>query len=225
MTIPGGAACAGPVTTLAELVECVSCITEFKVDCMDRGAAQSLADYPFECSGAATPTVTATVTPTAIDTATPTTTATPTPTATATATDTPTVTVTATATATVTVTPSATPTQTATPTPTPTVTPLCGIGGACWLLGAPDQSCDAVCTAQGLTYDTATSTYAGSSGSLANCQTLLDALNAGSGAASDGSCADGWGCFIVGSTRIRCSSPATNSTASLSSFARACACQ
>jgi hypothetical protein len=86
------------------------------------------------------------------------------------------------------------------------------------------QSCDGVCTAQGLTYDTATSTYAGSSGSLANCQTLLDALNAGSGSVSDGGCAEGWGCFISGSTRIRCVNPATNSTASAPTFARACAC-
>jgi hypothetical protein len=284
VTVPGGASCGGPVTTLAELVECVSCVTEFKVDCMDRGAAQSFADYPSECSGAATPTPTATATviPTATPavtatttgtatptatvtatptstpavtstatltpTATPTVTATPTTTATATVTATPTVTATATATptatdtatptttatptvtATATVTPTATPTLTATPTvtatptPTPTVTPICGIGGACWLLGAVGQSCDAVCTAQGLTYDTATSTYAGSSGSAANCLAVLTALSAGSGSIIDTGCSDGFGCLAQGATRVRCVNPATNSTAAGPSIQRACAC-
>jgi hypothetical protein len=291
VTVPGGTSCAGPVTTLAELVECVSCVTEFKVDCMDRGAAQSFVDYPFECSGAttptptatatvtptatatvtptatvtatstpsvtATPTVTATATATVTDTptatatatatvattptatatatatvtATPTATATPTPTATATITATPTATTTATptATATATVTPTATPTVTATPTPTATSTPGpcagASVGGSCWFFGADGQSCDTVCTAQSLTYNSATSTYAGSSGSAANCLAVLTALSAGSGSIIDTGCSDGFGCLGQSGLRVRCANPATNSTAAAPSIDRVCACQ
>ncbi len=266
VTIPGGVACAGPVTTLAELVECVSCVTEFRVDCMDRGAAQSLAGYPFECSGATAPTptiaATATVTPTATPTstatvtvtptATPTVTATatvastatptatetatvtPTATLTATPTPTPTPTATATSTATVTATPTATPTVTATatvtttPTPTATATPgpcAASVGGFCWFLGADGDSCDTACAAQSRTYDSATSTYAGSAGSAANCLAVLTALSAGSGAVIDTGCSDGFGCLVQSGLRVRCTNPATNSTGAAPSIERACACQ
>jgi cysteine-rich repeat protein len=84
VTVPaGGPSCIGDgsVDTLAELVECVDCVSEFKVDCIDAARIPSLASYPPECNGA-TPTVT--VTPTLTATPTPTATATPalTPTAT-----------------------------------------------------------------------------------------------------------------------------------------------
>jgi hypothetical protein len=139
-------------------------------------------------------------------TATPT--ETPTPTPTVTATPTPTVTPTATATATATV----------TPTPTPTATPV-------WYLGASDQSCSDVCSAHSLAYDSATATYAGSGGSEANCKTQLDALGASGSSVTGASCPDGFGCAVVGSSRLRCSSPATNATAHFSNYARACACK
>ncbi len=49
--IPGGGAfCAGSVTTLAELVECVDCVTEFKVDCIDRARVPEFGTYPCECN-------------------------------------------------------------------------------------------------------------------------------------------------------------------------------
>ena len=108
---PAVAACGGPVTTLAQLVACVDCVTEFKVDCEVPLAVPGFQPYPGMCPGA-------------VATATPTTTATrtPTPTPTRTATPTPTATVTATRTATPTPTATATATRTATRTPTPTVT-------------------------------------------------------------------------------------------------------
>jgi hypothetical protein len=50
LTIPGGPSCSQPVTTLADLVECVDCITEFKVDCADRAAVPWAVSYPGECN-------------------------------------------------------------------------------------------------------------------------------------------------------------------------------
>jgi hypothetical protein len=135
-TIPGGASCAGAVTTLSDLVDCVDCINEFAVDCADRSAVPAfVSPYPAECNPVVGPTATPTVTetPTPTDTETPSPTATPTsteetPTPTATSTEaTPTATATATstdATSTPTPTESATPTSTeATPTPTETPSP------------------------------------------------------------------------------------------------------
>ncbi len=149
VTVPAGASrpavpCARPIGTLADLVFCVDCVTEFDVDCLDAARVPGLTTYPAECNPVAptatptsgplaTPTPTSTATPTVTatqtSTATPTLTAVPTTTPTATATPvptaTPTVTVTATPTVTATLTPppGATATVTATPTVTPTATP------------------------------------------------------------------------------------------------------
>ena len=48
--IPGGAFCDQPVATLADLVECVDCVSEFKVDCIDRLRAPAFNVYPCECN-------------------------------------------------------------------------------------------------------------------------------------------------------------------------------
>jgi hypothetical protein len=126
-TIPGGAACAGTVTSLTDLVDCVDCINEYAVDCADRSAVPAFVPtYPAECNPVVGPTPTPTVTD--VPTETPTTTPTPSPTPTESETPTPTATSTeATPTATETPTPTATsteatPTATATETPTPTAT-------------------------------------------------------------------------------------------------------
>jgi cysteine-rich repeat protein len=50
VTVPGGPACGGAVTTLTDLVECLACVSEFKVDCMDRTPVPQLAPYPAECN-------------------------------------------------------------------------------------------------------------------------------------------------------------------------------
>lgn len=39
VTIPGGASCAHPIDTVADLANCLACVTEFKVDCADAVAA------------------------------------------------------------------------------------------------------------------------------------------------------------------------------------------
>ncbi len=55
VTIPGGAACGGPITDLNSLVTCVDCVTEFKVDCIDRAQVPGAAAYPTECNACVAP--------------------------------------------------------------------------------------------------------------------------------------------------------------------------
>ena len=69
-----------------------------------------------------------------------------------------------------------------------TCPPACGgtsVGGYCWYFGAGGESCDTVCTGRGGCNITGTRDYAGSAGSLANCQAVLTALGQGSGAIDD----------------------------------------
>ena len=51
VTVPfGGPTCHNPsMTTLAELVHCVDCVTEFKVDCLERAQSPEFPPYPLEC--------------------------------------------------------------------------------------------------------------------------------------------------------------------------------
>jgi hypothetical protein len=64
VTVPGApSSCARPVEDLADIVACVDCVTEFKVDCVDRLAVPGLASYPPECNaGASTTTTTSSTT-------------------------------------------------------------------------------------------------------------------------------------------------------------------
>ncbi len=55
------------------------------------------------------------------------------------------------------------------------------VGGTCWYLGALNANCTDTCAAAGLVYDSATATYAGSSGTDANCAAVLDALGVPAG--------------------------------------------
>lgn len=67
-----------------------------------------------------------------------------------------------------------------TPTPEPTPTPACTgdeLGGACWHLGPLGQSCHEVCAPRG-GYDEATRTYAGSEGTVDQCEQVLELLDA-----------------------------------------------
>jgi len=49
VTIPGGPPCGRPVASLSDLVSCVTCVTEFKVDCLSALVAPTLMPYPTEC--------------------------------------------------------------------------------------------------------------------------------------------------------------------------------
>jgi len=68
VAIPGGAACGGSIDDLQDLVDCVACVTEFEVDCMDRAQVQQVQAYPPECQP---PTPTPTATPTPVPTSCP----------------------------------------------------------------------------------------------------------------------------------------------------------
>ena len=54
--------------------------------------------------------------------------------------------------------------------------PGAAVGGACWYLSNDDESCGDVCGGLGLAYNFATQTYAGNTGTLANCLNVMDAL-------------------------------------------------
>src|SRR5262245_59540823 len=106
------------------------------------------------------------------------------------------------------------------------------VGNFCWFLGARGADCDATCAAQGMVYDGATATYAGSAGTNANCEAVLTALgHPGSvvNAAPGGS--GGLGCywftvciFTCGEVGVRDIGETTTSGASFEPAERACAC-
>src|SRR5262249_49187666 len=55
-------ACAGPVGTLAQLVDCVVCVAGFKGDCVDAAAVPALGGpYPARCNAGTIPTETFTL--------------------------------------------------------------------------------------------------------------------------------------------------------------------
>jgi hypothetical protein len=124
---------------------------------------------------------------------------------------------------------SATNTPADTPTPTPTSATCSSggttVGGSCWYLGAPGESCDATCSAVGAVCDSPTITYAGSGGSDANCASVLAAFGVTDPFVSSVECPSGTGCGDSAPLSGRCSLPPTTCDASYPSFERACACQ
>ncbi len=50
VTVPGGSACGGTISTLQDIVDCVDCVNEFKADCLDPLAVPALRLYPAECN-------------------------------------------------------------------------------------------------------------------------------------------------------------------------------
>ena len=104
------------------------------------------------------------------------------------------------------------------------------IGGYCWYLVRAAQSCDAFCLTQGGCNLTGTKNYAGSGGSQANCQAVMNALDpAYSYPVNDSSnlFGDGVGCGVVnlaGGERRRYTSPETTCAGIMTNWRRACAC-
>jgi hypothetical protein len=76
VTVPnGGPACARPITTLVDIIECLDCVAEFKADCMNALQVPQYVPYPAECNPPTptpSPTPTPTLTPTGTPSATPT---------------------------------------------------------------------------------------------------------------------------------------------------------
>jgi hypothetical protein len=117
------------------------------------------------------------------------------------------------------------------PTPTPTSAPSCpaglSFGGACWFTGELGQGCNQVCAGEGLVYDDATRTVAGSDGTDANCQALLDGFAFPSTWVGSVPCdPHGVGCssMPIEFVSARCVTPPTTADASLPSVVRICAC-
>jgi YVTN family beta-propeller protein len=50
VTIPGGGSCAATISTLADVVDCLGCVAEFRADCVDALGVPALATYPAECN-------------------------------------------------------------------------------------------------------------------------------------------------------------------------------
>lgn len=50
VTVPGGATCGGTITTLADLVGCVTCVTAHDGECADHAAAPAFVPYPSACA-------------------------------------------------------------------------------------------------------------------------------------------------------------------------------
>jgi hypothetical protein len=49
VTPPGRSSCAQPINQLIDIVECVGCLTDFQVGCLDPLAVPRLKSYPSEC--------------------------------------------------------------------------------------------------------------------------------------------------------------------------------
>jgi len=99
------------------------------------------------------------------------------------------------------------------------------IGGANWTLASTVESCDSACAADGLVYNPATQTYAGSSGSDANCFLVLAALDhpAPVTATSLNYPFGGMGCVYSAGNGTRDTDP-TSSSSFWNGTRRACAC-
>ena len=98
------------------------------------------------------------------------------------------------------------------------------LGTHCWYIGLDGESCTTVCSTHG-GYNSGTLTYAGSAGTLVNCQALVDIFDAGSSAVDDAACTDAFGCCITGSsTDTRCTGAATTAGAAAAGTLRVCAC-
>jgi YVTN family beta-propeller protein len=50
VTVPGGPSCAATISTMDDVVDCALCVTEFKVDCVDRNQVPGLVAFPDECN-------------------------------------------------------------------------------------------------------------------------------------------------------------------------------
>lgn len=98
------------------------------------------------------------------------------------------------------------------------------VGGFCWYEGGDNESCTTVCTGRG-GYNDATRTYAGSDGSVANCNAVKLAFGANTSGTSGS--LPGIGCNARFDGRFRGitdTGTTDESTASTSGYNRYCAC-
>lgn len=100
------------------------------------------------------------------------------------------------------------------------------VGGYCWYLGAAGDSCTEVCASHG-GYNSATLTYAGSDGTDARCNSVLEALGSSGTLTPSSACTNtcNVGCMIhINATRYRITTNPTIEGSSYANYKRACAC-
>lgn len=100
------------------------------------------------------------------------------------------------------------------------------IGGYCWYGGTASQSCDQACATHGGCNLSGTRDYAGSNGTVGNCQAVLDAV-LGGGAMGAPTSTTGYdvGCSMPSVFwRALFTSPATTCAGAVSTYIRVCAC-
>lgn len=105
------------------------------------------------------------------------------------------------------------------------------VDGACWFLSENQSDCIERCAEAGLRYDQATRMYAGSDGTDANCEKILDALGAPGdpfvlNSTDCSNVPNGMGCFhdLFYHLRVRCSIVPTDATSFFPDAQRVCAC-
>jgi hypothetical protein len=96
------------------------------------------------------------------------------------------------------------------------------INGACWYLGALNETCDTVCTSH-TSYNTTTQYYGGSSGTNAECQLLMDTMGV-PGTGAPATIAQSWGCHYHSTNGRYRGTSATSSSTRNASVQRICAC-
>jgi hypothetical protein len=106
------------------------------------------------------------------------------------------------------------------------------VGGFCWYLGGKSKSCTTVCSGLGMDVDmTGTRDFAGSGGTKAHCQAVMDAVKAPVGPVQDSSCNSGAqhiGCSYfttVKQVSHRCVNAETTADGKSSYMVRVCACK
>lgn len=121
------------------------------------------------------------------------------------------------------------PSASSSPAGTTTTTTCTGggasVGGYCWYYAADNTNCTTTCAARG-GYNAATLTYAGTSGTTAQCDAVMSAIGApGTGTTSTG-CGLGVGCVydVATPARFICTGTATNASDAYAGGRRACAC-
>ena len=126
------------------------------------------------------------------------------------------------------------PTTTSTSSTTSTTFPPCvsggkRVGGVCWYFAdVQTENCNDVCAGVGRTYDDATRTFAGSDGTLANCEAVFYTGVIQVIATDATNCSTARGCVYVGQDGYfevhRCITPTTTAEATGGGYLRACAC-
>jgi hypothetical protein len=101
------------------------------------------------------------------------------------------------------------------------------VGGFCWYLGAAGQSCTTVCASHS-GFNAGTLTFAGSSGTLANCQAVIISVSGPYSGASTGDNVCGGvkiGCNLApGNNAVRCNFGPTDASSTIVNAQRTCAC-